>query len=54
MDAFEEQPDSAAAPAADLLAGGEPDGAADFLAGGEPDPAADFLGKVENCPLCPP
>jgi hypothetical protein len=43
MDAFEEQPDSAAAPAADLLAGGEPDAAADFLAGGEPDPTADFL-----------
>ena len=43
MDAFEEQPDSAAAPAADLLAGGEPDAAADFLAGGEPDQAADFL-----------
>jgi len=43
MDAFEEQPDSAAAPVADLLAGGEPDAAADFLAGGEPDPAADFL-----------
>ena len=31
MDAFEEQPDSAAAPAADPFAGGEPDAAADFL-----------------------
>ena len=33
MDAFEEQPDSAAAAGADPFAGGEPDAAADFLAG---------------------
>ena len=48
MDAFEEQPDSAAAPAADPFAGNEPDAAADFLGGGEPDPAADFLGKIHQ------
>ena len=47
MDAFEEQPDSAAAPGSDLLAGGEPDATADFLAGGEPDPAADFLAREQ-------
>ena len=61
MDAFEEQPDSAAAPASDLLAGGEPDAAADFLAdpnilladpdadflAGDPDPAADFLAREQ-------
>ena len=47
MDAFEEQPDFAAAPESDLLAGGEPDATADFLAGGEPDPAADFLAREQ-------